>query len=79
MPLECQESIISQHAVTVVGDANQPAATRVRIDADVGAAGIQRIFEQLFDYGCGPLDDLTRCDLIGDRVGENANPAHQFY
>src|SRR4051794_20676337 len=77
MSLECEQSVVSQHAVPVVGDANESAATGVCFNTDVGSPGIQRVFEQLFDYGCGPLDDLTRCDLVGDRVGENANMAHQ--
>jgi hypothetical protein len=74
--LEGQQSIVAEHAATVVGDADQAAAAGFDLDAQLGGPGVERILEQLFDDRSGALDDFTGGDLVGDLVGQDADAAH---
>ena len=74
--LEGQQGVVAQHAAAIVGDADQAAAAGFHFDAQVGRAGVERVFEQLFDHRSGPLDHLTGGDFVGDLVGEDADAAH---
>ena len=65
------------HAVAVVGDADELAAAGFDLDADAGGAGVERVFEQLFDDGGGAVDDFAGGDLVGDLVGQDADAAHE--
>ena len=66
------------HAVAVVGDADELAAAGFDLDADAGGAGVEGVFEQLFDDGGGALDDFAGGDLVGYLVGEDADTAHRM-
>ena len=74
--LEGQQRVVAQHAAAVVGDANQMPAAALHLDAKIGGAGVERIFEQFLDDGGGALHHLSGRDLVGDRVGEDAYSAH---
>jgi hypothetical protein len=76
MPLERQQRIVAHHAHAVVGKTNQTAATGLDVQAELGCAGIERIFEQFFDDASGTLDHLSRGDFVGNDVGKNADAAH---
>ena len=76
MALEGQQRIVAIHAVAVVGDANQLASARFNFDADAIGAGVERVLQQLFDDGGGPIHHLAGGNLIGDLVGKNADAAH---
>ena len=45
-------------------------------DADRPSAGVQRVFEQLFDDGGGTLDDFTRGNAVGNVFREYADAGH---
>ena len=47
--LEGEQGVVADHAVTVVDDANELAATGFDLDADAGGSGIEGVFEQLLD------------------------------
>ena len=74
--LEGQQGVVAHHAAAVVGDPQQTPAAGLDLDADVGGAGVEGVFEKLLDYRGGALDDFAGGDLIGDLVGENSNAAH---
>ena len=74
--LEGEESVVLDHAVAVVGDADELAAAGFDFDADAGGSGVEGVFEELFDDGGGTLDDFAGGDLVGHQVGEDADAAH---
>ena len=78
MALEGQQGIVAQHAAAIVGDADEPPPAAFDFHADLGRAGIQGVFEQLFHHRRGPLHHLARRDFIGYLIGKNANAAHYF-
>ena len=75
--LEGQQRVVAQHAAAVVHDADQPAAAGFHLDAQIGRAGVERVFEQFLDDRSGPFHHLAGGDLVGDLVGENADAAHE--
>src|SRR5260370_18322325 len=75
--LEGEEGVVLDHAVAVVGDADEFPASGFYFDADAGCAGVERVFEELFDDGGGALDDLAGGDLVRHEVGEDAAAAHE--
>src|SRR5262249_12444944 len=74
--LESEQRVVAEHPAAVVDDPDQAAAPGLDVDAKVGGAGVERVFEQLFDDGSGPFDHFAGRDLVGDLVGENADAAH---
>ena len=63
----------------VVGDADQPPAAGFDVHPDIRRARIERVLEQFLDDRCRPLHHLSRGDLVGDVVGENADAAHRTF
>ena len=74
--LEGEQGVVVDHAVAVVGDADELAAAGFDLDADAGGSGVEGVFEELFDDGGGALDDFAGGDLVGHEVGEDADAAH---
>ncbi len=58
--LEGEEGVVLDHAVAVVGDADELAATGFDLDADAGGCGVEGVFEELFDDGGGGVRRLRR-------------------
>ena len=75
--LEGEQGVVADHAVAVVGDADEFAAAGFDLDADAGGAGVEGVFEELFDDGGGALDDFAGGDLVRHEVGEDADAAHE--
>src|SRR5579871_637666 len=75
--LEGEEGVVLDHAVAVVGDADELAASGFDLDADAGGSGVEGVFEELFDDGGGALNDFAGSNLVGYQVGENADAAHE--
>ena len=78
MALEGEESVVFDHSVAVVGDADELAASSFDLDADARCSGVDGVLEELFDYGCGAFDDFASGDLVRHEVGEDANAAHEL-
>ena len=74
--LEGQQRVVAQHAVAVVGDADQAAAACVHFHANLRRARVERVLQQLFYDRGGALHHLSGRDFIRDGVGENADLAH---
>ncbi len=77
MALECKQRVVAQHACAIVLNADQSAAGVLGIDTNFGRACVERVLQELFDNGSGPLDHLARRDFICDIIGEDSNAAHQ--
>ncbi len=76
MALEGEEGVVADHAVAVVGDADELAAAGFDFDADAGGSGVEGVFEELFDDGGWAFDDFAGGDLVRHEVGEDADAAH---
>jgi hypothetical protein len=63
--------------VAVVDDANEFASAGFDLDADACGAGVERIFEELFDDGGRAFDDFTGGDLIRHNVREDSDATHE--
>ncbi len=74
--LEGQQGVVAQHAAAIVDDADQAPAAGFDFDAEIGGAGVERVFEQFLDDRSGPLHHFAGGDLVGDLVGKNADAAH---
>ncbi len=68
MPLYCEFKIRADHPLAVVRDADQPPATPIRQHIDAARAGIERIFDQLLDDTCRPLNHLAGGDPVDDSL-----------
>ena len=77
MTLEGQQGVIAAHAVAVIDDADELAASGFDLDANARGACVERVFEKLLDDGGRALDDLSGGNLIRNLVRKNANPAHK--
>ena len=76
MAFKGEQGVVAAHAVAVIDDADELAAAGFDFDADAGGAGVEGVFEQLLNDGCGALDHFAGGDLVGDLVGEDADAAH---
>ncbi len=75
--LKGQQRVVAVHAIAVIGDADQLAAAGFDFNADARGAGVERIFEQLFDHGGGAVNHFAGGDLVGHLVRENSNVPHK--
>src|SRR5215475_789793 len=76
MSLEGQYRVVARHALAVVADADRPTPARFDRDLDPPRPGVNRIFDQLFDYGRGPLDHFPGGDLVRKTVWKNPDFRH---
>jgi hypothetical protein len=71
MALEREHCILSGHAATIIGDANQTAPRLSHLHLDPSRAGVERVLDQLFHHRGGPLDHLAGGYLAGGRLIQN--------
>src|SRR5262249_51383138 len=76
MPFECRNGIVAIHAFPVIDQPDQPLAAGFYLDVNLASSGIDRVFEQLFDYRGGALDDLARRNLVGQRFWPYLDSRH---
>ena len=74
--LEREAGILGAHPFAVVLDAYEALAAQLDVDLDAPRAGVDGVFDQLFDDRRGPLDHLAGGDLIGKVGGEEIDAAH---
>ena len=66
MTLKGKQRIVVRHAMTIVDHADHALAAGFDFDANRIRAGIERIFEQLFDYASRALDDFASRNAVGN-------------
>src|SRR5580765_1057445 len=76
MTLECQQGVISEHAVSVVGDADELASAAFHFHTDACSASVQRILQQLLNHRSRAFDDFAGGDLVRYHVREDTDSAH---
>jgi hypothetical protein len=70
-----QERVLPAHPVAVVGDADLRLAAVADDHVDARGGGVQRVLHQLLHHRRRPLHHLARGDLVGQRVGQDADAA----
>ena len=68
--------IRARHAVTIVGHTDEARASAHNLHLDGRRTCVDRILNELLDYGGGTLDDLARRDLIDSCIVQHMNPRH---
>src|SRR5579884_2556278 len=73
MPLKCEEGILPRHPLTVIlhRDPANPSLNQGNVNPV--ASGINRILDQFFDDGGGPLDDFSRGNFVGKISWKNVD------
>ena len=74
--LERQPRILRAHPIAVVLDAHEPLAAQLDVDLDAARAGVDGVFDELFDDRRRTLDNLAGGDLIGEVGGQEVDDAH---
>ena len=73
MPFDGKQCVVAIHPGAVVADANQTATAIDHLHLDARRAGVDGVFNELFEDGRRAFHDLSRGDLIDHRVGQHAN------
>ncbi len=71
-----QQRVVAHHAAPSSAmrmSLRPPASTSIAMRA---RAGVERIFQQLFDHRSRPVDDLSGRDLVGHLIGKYVDAAH---
>jgi len=71
--VQAEERILSAHPDSIVGDADPALAPSLDPDLHPGRACVQSVLDELLDDGSGPLDRLSRSDLVGDGVRQHVD------
>jgi hypothetical protein len=79
MALEAHARIGFAHAASVVHHLDKRFARIFYDKLNIGAAGINGVFQQLFDGRSGALDDFACCDLVGNGIGKKVDDVGQFF
>ena len=74
--LEREPRILRAHPLAIVFDADEPLAAQLDVDLDPPRAGVDGVFDELFDDRCRTLDHLAGGDLIGEVGWEEVDAAH---
>ena len=77
VPLKGEQSIVSPHAVAIVDNADQLAATGFDLYPDARCPRVEGIFKKLFDDRSRALHNLSGRNLVRNLVGENADLTHR--
>ena len=70
MPLEGQQSIVAQHATTVVGDLDKLFTAGFDLDSDARRTRIQRVLQQFLYYRRRTFNHFAGGDLVGNLLGK---------
>ena len=76
MTLETEQGILRPHATAVVGHLDEGPPRILHHHIHPRGASINGIFHQLLHNRCRTLYDLARCNLVGNRLRQQMNPAH---
>src|SRR3954453_5342230 len=68
---ECE--VVARNACPIVADLDLLDAARLQLDLQARCAGIEAVFQQLFECGRRAVDDFPRGDLIDEQVRQTLN------
>jgi len=78
MAFQCQRHVFAGHPAAVVGHLDQAQSALAKADGDTAGAGINRVFDQLFQRRRRTLNHLARSDAVDQGFGEAADHWHLF-
>jgi hypothetical protein len=70
VPQKGRSGILFRHSAAVVHDPDEPFARLFNVDENLIRAGVDSVFDQLFDNGSRPLDHLAGRNLVHNMVRE---------
>ena len=70
MAFEAHAGVGFGHARPIVHDLNEVTPGLAHDDLHGFGVGIDRVFEQFFHHGSGPLHHLTGGNLVGNGIGQ---------
>jgi len=70
VPLQRQRDLIAGHAAAVVGDLDPADSALRQRHGDPGRAGIDRVFNQLFQRTGRPFNHFTGCNAVDKVLGQ---------
>ena len=73
---ERKRQFFARDPAAVVGDLDHAHAACSEVDGELARARVETVFEQLFQCGRRPVDDLTGRDLIDEKVGQYPDCGH---
>ena len=73
MSAKTGESILRNHSLPIVGDANPFPPALLYVHSDLPCARVQRVLHKFLYDRRRALDDLAGCDAVGDVVGKDSN------
>src|SRR5438270_2429386 len=76
MALESQQSVVPDHAATVVSDLNEFLSPGFDLNFDAGGTGVERIFQQFLDDRSRTLYHFAGGDFVGNVFGKDVDFAH---
>ena len=76
MPLKAEQRVVSVHAGTVVGHADEAASTGLDLDGDARRPGVERVFDQFLYHAGWTLHHLAGGDLVGDDFWKQMDGTH---
>ena len=76
MPLEAKQRVVTVHAGTVVGDADEAAATGLYVHGDACGPGVEGVLDQFLHHAGWTLHHLTGGYLVGDNFWKKTDGTH---
>ena len=76
VPLEAKQRVVTVHAGTVVGDADEAAATGLYVHGDVCGPGVEGVLDQFLHHAGRALHHLAGGDLVGDNFWKETDGTH---
>src|SRR2546422_5002358 len=73
MTAKTGESILRNHSLPIVGNANQFPPALLYVHSDLPCARVQRVLHKFLYDRSRALDHLAGCDAVGDVVREDSN------
>ena len=77
MPLESEPRVFRGHTRSVVAHSDARDSTALELDLDAVRSRVERVFDELFDDGRGPLDDFAGGDPVNDLARQAMDPGHE--
>ena len=70
MALNRKDKIVGAHTATIVGDDDAGFAAAIDFDVDARGAGVEGVFDKLFDHGSRAFDHFARSDAVHRAGGQ---------
>src|SRR6185312_2062266 len=76
--LKGEQRVITHHATAIVDYLKKLLAAAFDLNPNPSGAGVNGVFQQLFQNRCRTLHHLSGGDFVGYVFGKNVDPAHKL-